>query len=118
MWSQFATAKVAFNKKRFLPYVFTEQGVSMLAGILRSKIAIELSIRIINAFVSMREFINSNNKIFFRLDDVERKQFSYEIKTEEKFEKIFNAMQNYKVNQGIFYDGQTFDAYIFITIWV
>lgn len=97
------------------PYVFTEQGVANLSGILTSKKAIEINIQIIRAFVAMRKFISQNVEIFSRLDSVERKQLAFQIKTNEDFEKVFNALQAHKPKQGIFYDGQIFDAYIFVS---
>ena len=96
---------------RALPYAFTEQGVSMLSGILRSEIAIQINIRIIRAFVSMRRFIAANSSIFQRLEKVEYRQFESEYRINELFEKLENkTLQN---SQGIFFDGQMFDAYVF-----
>jgi hypothetical protein len=94
------------------PYVFTEQGVAMLSAVLRSEIAIKVSIRIIKAFVEMKKFISNNAAIFQRLENVEIKQ----IVTDEKIDKIFKALENssLKPKQGIFYNGQIFDAYKFI----
>ena len=97
---------------RKLPYAFTEQGVSMLSAVLRSKVAVEVSINIIRAFVEMKKFINTNAVIFQRLDSLEQKQ----IKTDTNFEKVFKALEDKSVKQkqGIFYNGQVFDAYVFI----
>ena len=72
---------------KYLPYVFTEQGVSMLSAVLRSKVAIEVSIQIIETFVNMRKFISSNALIFQRLETLENKQS----KNDEKFEKLFDV---------------------------
>src|SRR3989339_462277 len=114
--SQFATS----NKKggrRYLPYVFTEQGVAMLSGVLRSNTAVEISIQIINAFVAMRKFISANAQIFHRLEGIERKQIEYKVETDEKFKKVFDAIEekDIKPRQGIFFDGQIFDAYQFVS---
>ena len=94
------------------PYVFTEQGVAMLSAVLRSGIAIKVSIRIIKAFVEMKKIISNNAAIFQRLENVEIKQ----IATDEKIDKIFKALENsnLKPKQGIFYEGQIFDAYKFV----
>ena len=102
--------------RRYLPYVFTEQGVSMLSAVLKSGTAIKVSILIMDAFVEMRKFLSENANIFSRLDNIEKKQLSYQIQSDEKFEQIFKALEdkNIKPKQGIFYDGQVFDAYIFI----
>ncbi len=113
--SQFVTANLKWSKKRFFPYVFTEQGVSMLAGILRSKQAVEVNILIVRAFVAMRRFISQNASIFSRIDDVERKQLTFQIKTSKNFEKVFDALEINVPKQGIFFDGQIFDAYNFVS---
>ncbi len=100
-----------------LPYVFTEQGVTNLSAVLTSDKAIEINNQIARAFVEMRKFLFENASIFNRLDNIEQKQLSYRIKTDEKFEQIFKAIEDksIKTKQGIFYDGQVFDAYIFIS---
>jgi phage regulator Rha-like protein len=96
------------------PYAFTEQGVSMLSAVLRSETAIQVSIRIINAFVEMRKFLVANASLFERLEIVEKRQLSFENKTDENFEKVFKALESQeKPKQGIFYNGQVFDAYTF-----
>ncbi len=99
--------------RRKLPFVFTEQGVSMLSAVLKSDIAIEVSIRIINAFVGMRRFLSENAAIFQKFNYIEQKL----IKHDENFEKVFNAIEakEIKPKQGIFFEGQIFDAYVFIS---
>jgi len=115
--SQFVTSKMGKGGRRYLPYVFTEQGVAMLAGVLKSETAVKMSIQIIKAFVAMRKFILANAKLFQRLSEVERKQLEHEIVTNKKFEKVFQAIEGkgIKPKQGIFFDGQVFDAYKFIS---
>ena len=108
---QIGTSKSNHGGRRYLPYVFTEQGVAMLSGVLKSDIAVKVSIQIINAFVAMRKFIASNAQIFQRLDVVERKQLGYD----EKFEKVFDALEVKELKKGIFFDGQVFDAYKFVS---
>jgi hypothetical protein len=109
--SQFVTS--SWGGKRKLPYAFTEQGVAMLSGVLRSETAVKVSIQIINAFVAMRRFIASNAQIFQRLGTVEKKQLEYDM----KFEEIFNAIQSKEIlpKKGIFFNGQIFDAYTFVS---
>ena len=103
--SQFATAK-----RRTLPYVFTEQGVAMLSAVLSSETAIQTSIQIMGAFVEMRKILLNHSGLIQRLDGLERKQ----IETEQQFERVFQALeQNTIPTQGIFFDGQVFDAYAF-----
>jgi len=99
--------------RRYYPYVFTEQGVAMLSAVLRSETAVKVSIQIMQAFVYMRKFMTINAGVFQRLDKVEQKQ----IETDSKIDEIFNALEDKSVKpkQGIFYDGQVFDAYKFIS---
>ena len=109
--SQNATLKKERGKHRkYLPYVFTEQGVSMLSAVLRSNVAVKISIQIIDAFVEMRNFLNTNAQVFSRLDKLELQQ----LKTNKKFHQVFKALENKKKQpkQGIFFNGQIFDAYI------
>jgi len=116
--SQIVTLEKRTGKyRKYLPYVFTEQGVAMLAGILRSETAIKMSIQIINAFVVMRKFIINNAQLFQKIDTVEKRQLKYEIRTDEKFEIVFNALHKNDLDpkQGIFYDGQIFDAHKFVS---
>jgi len=95
------------------PYAFTEQGVAMLSAVLRSKTAISISIQIMQAFVEMKRFLTTNAGVFQRLDKVEQKQ----IVSDKNFEIIFNALEDksIKPRQGIFFDGQVFDAYKFVS---
>lgn len=97
---------------RSLPYVFTEQGVSMLAGLLRSQIAINANIAIIRAFTAMRRFITYNATYCSRFERLESRQLESELKINELF-KILNEKNTY-VKQGVFFDGQIYDAYSFV----
>ncbi len=102
----------SWGGRRYLPYAFTEQGVAMLSAVLKSKTAVEVSIRIMKAFVAMRRFITGKAEIFARLERVE-----YRIAEHDKeFEKVFNALGSKEIrpSQGIFFDGQIFDAYKFV----
>jgi phage regulator Rha-like protein len=98
--------------RKYSPYAFTEQGVAMLSAILRSETAIKMSIQIIKAFVAMRRLIASNTQIFQRLDTLEIKQ----LETDQKIDHVLNAMESKQLQpkQGIFFDGQIFDAYKFV----
>jgi len=118
--SQIATSNKEIMGLRKPPLAFTEQGVSMLSAILRSKTAIDVSIKIINAFVSMRKFILYNENVFQRINNLEQKQIAIDIqqgKTDNKVNEILNALENKSatINEGIYYDGQIFDAYSFIS---
>lgn len=114
--SQIVTSNNIQGGRRYIPFVFTEQGVAMLSAILKSDIAIVMSIQIIKAFVQMRKFLIDNLSVFNRLDTIEYKQTHYQIETDKKLKKLFNALEDKTIRpkQGIFYDGQIFDAYRFI----
>jgi hypothetical protein len=106
LWSQIATAK-----RRTLPFVFTEQGVAMLSAVLKSETAVNISIEIMDAFIKMRHTITANSLVNLRLEKVETKQ----LETDQKFEMVFKALEQ-KANlpiQGIFFEGQLFEAYVF-----
>jgi len=113
--SQIVTSS-AHGGRRYLPYAFTEQGVAMLTGLLRSNIATQMSIRIMTAFVEMRKFISVNANIFNRLDVIEYKQISFRTETNDKFEQLFSALEGKQkdINEKIFFQGQIYDAYSFI----
>ena len=106
--SQVATLKVRGRNIKYKPHVFTEQGVAMLSTVLSSDIAIEISLKIMDAFVDMRKFILSNAQVFQRLDSLE----AYKIESSHKIDTLFSLMDKYKIEdkQGIFYQGQIFDA--------
>lgn len=110
--SQFETSSL--NKhggRRYMPYVFTEQGIAMLSAVLKSDIAVEVSIKIMNSFVEMRKFLLSNQEMFARLDRVELKQ----LETDKKLEQVFNYIAiNTEVTQKIFFNGQIYDAFSFL----
>jgi hypothetical protein len=99
----------AHGGRRTLPYAFTEQGVAMLSAVLRSDVAVKVSIQIISAFVEMRKFIANHYGLLQRMEGIERKQ----IETDQKFEQVFKALESKNAipNQGVFFDGQVFDAY-------
>ena len=86
--SQIATSN-GRGGRRYRPYMFTEQGIAMLSGILRSDIAIQVSIRIMNSFVEMRRFIANNALLFEKVSNIELKQLEYQKSTDDKFEKVF-----------------------------
>lgn len=109
---QIGTSSLNYGGRRYLPYVFGEQGVAMLSAVLRSEIAVKVSIEIMNAFVEMRRLLIGNAALFSRMDKIELKQ----IEADGKFEEIFKALESGKLHsdKGIFYDGQIFDAYTFV----
>lgn len=102
--------------RRYLPYAFTEQGIYMLATVLRGELAEQQSIFIMRAFKEMRHFIANNALMFERINSIELRQLEYQKDTDEKFGKIFAYMADHEEdNQKIFYDGQIFDAFSLLT---
>lgn len=99
--------------RKYMPYVFTEQGVAMLSAVLKSETAVKMSVQIMSAFVAMRRFLVENAGVFQRLDKLELNQ----TETDKKVNHIFDAMQSkdFEPKQGIFFDGQVFDAYKFVS---
>jgi phage regulator Rha-like protein len=103
--------------RKYLPYVFTEQGVAMLSAVLHSETAVKVSIRIIDAFVEMRRFLLNNAPLIQRMEQVELRQLRHIADTDEKFNQAFNALKGLSdevPRQGVFYNGQIFDAYAFV----
>jgi len=95
------------------PYAFTEQGVAMLSAVLRSSIAINVSIQIMGAFVEMRKILIKNASLLQRMEKME----AHQLQNNENFERIFKALEGEEINpkQGVFFDGQVFDAYSFVS---
>ena len=123
--SQFATP--SWGGVRKLPYAFTEQGVAMLSGVLKSPTAVEANIRIMRAFVSMRHFMVNNAAIFQRLETIEFNQLesnkvqakilAHQEVQDHRIDEIFRRLDEgmYKPKQGIFFDNQIYDAYSFVS---
>ncbi|MBD5323212.1 MAG: ORF6N domain-containing protein [Bacteroides sp.] len=96
---------------KYMPHVFTENGIAMLSSVLRSDKAIEVNINIMRAFSAMRNFLMNNAAIFQRMDQLEMKQ----LKTDEKVDAILDKLSdNDRPKEGIFFNGQIFDAYALI----
>ena len=97
--------------RKYLPYVFTEQGISMLSGVLKNEIAVKVSVNIMRAFVEMRKFLMLNGQVFERLTNMEYKLLDHD----KKFDEIFNQLQlEENIKQRIFFEGQIYDAYSII----
>ncbi|MBP7433857.1 ORF6N domain-containing protein [bacterium] len=114
---QIETSNEKRGGRRYAPFVFTEQGVAMLSAVLRSETAIKVSIRIMEAFVSMRHFILENEQISKRFEIIEKRQMEYKIETDSRIEKVLSALESKQIQpkQGIFFDGQVFDAHKFVS---
>lgn len=101
--------------RKYLPYVFTEQGIAMLSAILKSNTAVQVSINIMNTFVEMRHFISNNTLLFEHISKLELKQLEYQKQSEEKFEQIFDYISGYReTDQKVFFHGQIYDAFSLI----
>ena len=111
--SQIATS--SWGGRRTMPKVFTEQGVYMLATVLKSKVATEVTLSIMRTFTKMRHFLINNANIFHRLESIEKRQIGFELSTNKKINEIFTILNRDDIpNQGVFFDGQIWDAYEFI----
>ena len=94
------------------PYGFTEQGVAMLSAVLRSEIAVKVSIQIMNAFVELRKLVGQETLQHLRLSSIENKLIEHD----QKFNKLFSALENSELPQrGVYFDGQVYDAYQFVS---
>ena len=97
--------------RKYMPYAFTEYGITMLAGLLKSEVAVNVSIKIVNTFIEMRKFISSNGQLLERLTNVEYKLLEHD----KKFDKVFEQLQNEEnIKQKIFFEGQIYNAYSLI----
>lgn len=101
-------------------YAFTEQGVAMLSTVLRSETSIRVSIRIMDAFVAMRRFMVTNAEVFQRLSTMEYHHLEMQQHLQEsdkRIEEVFRRLDegNAKPKQGVFYNGQIYDAYTFVS---
>lgn len=103
---------------RKMPYAFTEQGIAMLSSVLKSKTAVEVNIRIMRAFISMRRFLAGNSQLFQRLETIEYHQLEmkqHQEMIDKRIDEVFKRLDaDIPPMQGIFYDGQVFDAYRFV----
>jgi hypothetical protein len=110
--SQIATSSLEYGGRRYLPFAFTEQGVAMLSAVLKSETAVKVSIQIMASFVALRKVHYQSAGLYQRLEVVEKKQ----IEADNHFNKIFSALEKRDTipAQGIFFNGQIFDAYKFV----
>ncbi len=112
--SQIVTSKTVEGRggRRYLPRVFTEQGVAMLSAVLRSETAVKVSVKIMNAFVEMRHFIADNAHMFEQIRGIDHRLDSLERSTDERLERVFDYMEAHKaLSQKVFFEGQVYDAF-------
>lgn len=108
-----------YGGRRKLPFAFTEQGISMLSAVLRSEIAIQVSIRIMDTFVEMRKYLANNTLLLSEVSNIKTRQIesdiqreAFEEKTERRFEQIFDYISEHEEStQKVFFDGQIYDAF-------
>ena len=116
--SQFVTSKADKTGLRRPPFAFTEQGVAMLASVLRSETAVRVSLQIMDAFVEMRHILLRNGGLVNRLSNVESKMLEQDarlLEHDHKFDIIFEAMDRGELqSKGLYYNNQMFDAYVFV----
>ena len=112
MWFQNGTTldNMKYRSIKYLPYVYTEQGISMLAGVLKNEIAIQVSISIIRAFIEMRRFILLNGQVFQEINDIKGQLLEHDKKFDEVFDEL-QRKQESEFKQSIFFNGQIYDAY-------
>lgn len=117
--SQSATSSLDENThggRRKLPFAFTEQGIAMLSSVLRSEIAVQASIRIMDTFVEMRKNMSNASWLYEKMNAMEIHQIAMEEKTERRFEQVFDYIESHKQDdQKTFFDGQIFDAFSLMT---
>lgn len=118
--SQFATLKTNRGDNiKYLPYAFTENGIAMLSGVLKSETAINVNIQIMRAFVAMRHTLLTNSQLFSRMEVLESNQLrmlEWKNEAESKFEEIFNTLNKHHLPiEGLFYENQIYDAYELMT---
>ena len=112
--SNFYTGQEGGRRKP--PYAFTEQGIYMLATVLKGEVADQQSIFIMRAFREMRHFIANNALLFEKISHIELKQLEYQKSTDERFDKVFQYIEDHaESEQKIFFDGQIYDAFSLIT---
>ena len=116
--SQFATS----NKRggtRYMPYAFTESGIAMLSSVLHSDVAIEVNIRIMRAFTAMRHIMSASAQVLQRLSTIEYHQIESDkhiVETNLRIDEVFRRLdQGAKAKQGLFFEGQIYDAYVFVS---
>lgn len=113
--SQNVTLNLISSFRRYNPYVYTEQGIMALSGVIKNDIAVQMSIKIVRTFISMRKFILENSDTLLELARLQNRQINFEIETNNRFNEVIKLIDKKELpKQTIFYDGQYYDAYEFI----
>ncbi len=119
--SQIVTSSsgTGYGGRRYMPYVFTEQGIAMLSAVLNSDIAVAVSIEIMETFIDLRKYLANNSLLLDKVNHLETRQIesdlqrqAFEQRTDERFEQVFSYIAEHEEsNQKVFFDGQIFDAF-------
>lgn len=96
--------------ERYLPFAFTKNGVAMLSGVLNSGKAVDVNIKIMRAFTIMSRIVSINSNIYHRISSIEYHQ----IETDKRIDDVFKRLDTNKPKEGIFFNGQIFDSFVFI----
>ena len=113
---RFQNATANNCKKRFYPYVYTEHGILALAGVIKNETASRMSVEIVRKFVEMRNFFIQNQDVLLTLARIQNKQIELEITTDKRFDEVFKLFKQYDLpKQKVFFDGQFYDSFEFIS---
>ena len=113
---QNVTFNSTISSRKYKPYVYTEEGIISLAGVIKSEIAAKMSVEIARKFIQMRKFILENGDVLLALAKLQNRQLEFENETNRKFDEILKLISKADLpKQAIFSAGQFYDAYEFIT---
>lgn len=105
--------------RRYNPYAYTEQGILALSGVIKNDFAVEMSIKIVRTFIAMRKFIAENGDVLLKLAQLQNRQINFELETNKRFDEILKLISKAELpKQALFYDGQYYDAYDYITLLI
>ena len=114
--SHFATSNKGRGGKQKLPFVYSEHGIIALAGVLKSDIAAKMSVEIARSFIQMRKFIIENGEAMLTLAKLQNRQLEFENATNQRFDEIIKKFDKYNIpKEALFFKGQWFDAFDYIT---
>ena len=113
--SKFSTTNIS-TMSRSLPYAFTEQGIYMLMTVLKGELAVKQSKTLIRLFKQMKDFVLTNSQLFAEIDSIKKHLIESDLhhkENDKRIDELFTLMEKYKIEekQGIFFQGQIFDAY-------
>ena len=113
---RFQNATSNYGGRRYLPYVYTEEGIIALAGVIKSDVASKMSVEIARKFIQMRKFILENGDTLLALAKLQNRQIEFENKTNQKFDEILMSISKADLpKQALFYAGQFYDAYEYVS---